>query len=181
MCITAMIILTKTFVFLRVFQKCSVLTKMLVRVTIELKSFLLFFLINLVMLSQFWAILDIANFKFNDDPVIRALDDPTEEYLYIGRFIGNIMTVIRLTAAKSEFGSHIVISDTLRSYLFWICWTLTIFNIMVILLNFIIAEVSSIYETVNSTIIASIYQERISMIKEAENFLRSRFGDDRLD
>ena len=56
------------------------------------------------------AILDIANYRFSDDPKVRAMISDggyaQEEYLAIGRFVGHMITVIKLTAAKCEYHSQ---------------------------------------------------------------------------
>lgn len=48
MLITALIILIKSFFFLRVFTKCSVLVKMLIEVFVNLRAFMIFFMISLL-------------------------------------------------------------------------------------------------------------------------------------
>ena len=97
----------KSFFFLRVFSSCSFLVTMIIEVFVELKNFMIFFLINVLFFSQMLAILDIANYRFSDDPAVRAKIDEggyaQEEYLAVGRFVGHMITVIKLTAAKSEY------------------------------------------------------------------------------
>ena len=55
-----------------------------------------------------------------------------------------------------------------------------IFNIQIILFNFIIAQINTIYSEVMENIDAVLLQERISLIKESEDNLRSRFGTKKL-
>jgi len=101
------------------------------------------------------AILDIGNFRFSDDPKVRYMviegGYPMEEFLSIGRFLGHIITVVKLTAAKCEYYSQ-TFGTELQSIWFWLCWTLMIFNIQIILFNFIIAQVNEIYSDVMESI-----------------------------
>jgi len=51
MLIVTTIILLKSFFFLRVFKECSFLVTMIIEVFIELKSFMIFFMINVLFFS----------------------------------------------------------------------------------------------------------------------------------
>ena len=73
MIMTAMIILLKTFFYMRIFKSFSFMVYMLLTVFGELGSFFLFFLILTGMFGCIFSILDLGNFEFNDDPIIRGI------------------------------------------------------------------------------------------------------------
>ena len=54
---------------------------------------------------------------------------------------------------------------------FWAIWSTVFFLGNIIFMNFIIAEIGEIYETVDSSIENQIYKERCSMVKEVEDSL----------
>lgn len=72
MSLVALIAMVKTFFYLRISKGVSALVAMLSQCMIDLKGFLLSFVIIIVLFSQCLAILDIGNLRFSDDPSERA-------------------------------------------------------------------------------------------------------------
>jgi len=73
MMIVAIILLCKTFFFLRVFDSLSFLVSMLLQVFYDLKSFFVFYVLILVMFACLLCIIDWGNFEFDDDPLVRVV------------------------------------------------------------------------------------------------------------
>lgn len=61
--------------------------------------------------------------------------------------------------------------DHIESHVFWTLWTIIVWLGAIIMLNFIIAEVSGSYEKVNEMIENITYKERAILVKEAEDFI----------
>ena len=57
--------------------------------------------------------------------------------------------------------------DSTENSLFWVSWTLILTIANIIFLNFIIAEASSSYESVNERIDEIILKERTDLINES--------------
>lgn len=57
---------------------------------------------------------------------------------------------------------------TNEEYLFWMVWGFGVYFGLLILLNFIIAEVTNSYEVISENITEYIYKERILLVAEAE-------------
>jgi len=96
------------------------------------------------------------------------------EYKYLGMFFGQLCSVFRLSIGdQSLIGSTLNLTET-ETWLFWMLWVLAIILTNVIFLNFIVAEASASYTKVTETLNAVIWQERASMIHEAECMTRRK-------
>ena len=122
-------------------------------------SFLVFFFILIVMFSMIF------------DVITR---NEAAEYSKIGYWWGNFFTTLRLALGDFDFGMIEDKTLTKQHYLFWITWLLMVIFSSLIFLNFIIAEVSSSYNTVKRNIRALIYKERAALITEAEDITSKR-------
>jgi hypothetical protein len=71
MLISTMLLLVKTFFFLRIFKDLSFLVTMVKQVFLDLRVFMLFFSILLLMFAIMFSILDIGNYEYSDDENIR--------------------------------------------------------------------------------------------------------------
>ena len=102
----------KTFFFLRIFDKFSPIVTMLTNVISDLKIFIMFFSILILMFALQISIIGLSNFKvdgkFKETFYEEHKKDwkqiigyPQEEHKYIGTFFGNIMTVFR--ASMGDF------------------------------------------------------------------------------
>ena len=63
MCIIVLLLIVKTFFFLRIFPSLTPLVVMLTQVIGDLKAFMTFYIILIVMFSQFFCVLGIANYR----------------------------------------------------------------------------------------------------------------------
>ena len=72
MIIVTIIMLIKTFFYLRCFKSMSVLVTMIVSVFYDMRQFLLLFAILLVIFGQVFMILDVGNYRFSEDPITRS-------------------------------------------------------------------------------------------------------------
>jgi len=125
--------LLKTFFFMKIFQSYSYIVTMITNVVIDLKVFLIFFFVLIVMFSMIF------------DVISR---NEAAEYQKIGYWFGNFFTTLRLSLGDFDFG---MIEDkplTKQHILFWITWLIMVVFSSLIFLNFIIAEVSSSYGNV---------------------------------
>lgn len=157
MIVVILISLLKTFFFLRIRMSFSYIVTMITSVVIDLRVFLLFFFILILMFS---AVFDVIS--RNDQP----------EYQHIGPFVGNFMTTLRLSLGDFQFDilskGHM---DQKEHFLFWVIWVMMVLFSALIFLNFIIAEVSNSYQKVKENIDALIYKERASLVMEAEDIM----------
>jgi len=147
----------KTFFFMRIVSSFSYIVTMIINVVYDLKVFLLFFTILIIMFS---AVFDVI------------AKNEAAEYKHLGPFMGNVMTTLRLSLGDFDFG--VLEGDELNQkqhWLFWIIWVLMVIFSALIFLNFIIAEVSNSYANVKQDIDALIYKERAGLIEEAEDIM----------
>ena len=102
---------------------------------------------------------------------------PAEEYEHIGRYMGNVMTTLRLSLGDFDF-SILREKESPKALLpkqhimFWIIWLVMVIASSFIFFNFIIAEVTESYYTVKKDIKALIYKERAGLLAEAEDMMR---------
>ena len=123
----------------------------------DLQVFMIFFTILILMFSMVFDVI--------------AKNDAAE-YQHVGWFMGNFLTTLRLSLGDFDFG--VLEGDNLdadQHVLFWIIWTVMVIFSSLIFLNFIIAEVSNSYQTINEQINALIYKERASLIQESEDIM----------
>lgn len=99
--------LSKTFFFLRIFEDLSPIVTMLTNVIIDLKVFLLFYTILIILFSLLIGILGVGNKnvpgEFQDNYQDEESDYPGEEYKYTGLFIGNILSTLRMSLGDFDF------------------------------------------------------------------------------
>ena len=106
--------ISKTFFFLRIFESLSFLVTMIYRVMSDLKVFLLFFFILIVLFAMVFAVIGVGNTNVPGDlqDFANAIDAgeedepenfPYEEYEHIGLFAGNILTTLRIALGDFDF------------------------------------------------------------------------------
>lgn len=184
MMILALVILAKTFFFLRVFDSLSFLVSMLMQVFYDLRSFATFYILILVMFACMLSIIDWGNFEFNDDDVIRNIQytstGPDKEYLLINKFFARMVFILRISLGDLNFDGSTYLNPFENGCFMYITF-LAIIVTNIIFMNFIIAEVSSSYQTVMDTLDVTLLRERGGLINESQDILRARFGDKRIE
>ena len=179
MILVALMLMIKSFFFLRIFKELSFLVTMLKQVFLDLRVFMLFYGLLIFMFAIVLSILDLGNFTKSSDPNIRNLLNgityPGKEYMHINHFMGNFFTVLRISMGDFQFDAQQVL-DPFQSSLFWLLWLIVVTMTCIVFLNFIIAEVSASYQAVKDQVDVIVLQERAQLINEAEDMLKARFG-----
>ena len=163
MMIVVLLQLTKTFFFMRIIMGFSYIVTMIISVIKDLRVFMIFFAILILMFSM---IFDIFN------------RNHASEYIQLNHFVRNLLTTLRLSLG--DFGPEffLIANDSVvygeEHILFWIVWVIMVLFSALIFLNFIIAEVSSSYEKVKENIDELIYKERAALINEAEDIMSDK-------
>ena len=150
---------------MRIVMSFSYIVTMLINVCVDLKVFLIFFAVLIVMFSMIFDVI-----SKND----------AAEYKMVGDYWGNVLTTLRLSLGDFDFS---VLApekglDVAQHFLFWITWVFMVIGSSLIFLNFIIAEVSNSYSVVKADIDALIYKERAVLINEAEDILPAVLKND---
>jgi len=148
--------LIKTFYFMKIVQQFSYIVTMITSVIVDLRIFLLFFVVL------------ILNFSMVFDVISRNNSD---EYRKVGPYVGNLLSTLRLSLGDFDFS---LIEDkelTKQHVLFWVTWVIMVIFSSLIFLNFIIAEVSNSYQKVKESIDSQIYKERATLVAEAEDII----------
>lgn len=151
---------------------------MLRNVIYDLRIFLTFYAILIVLFSLLFGILGVGNPNIEGgykDAYEQYLADgeqgyPGEEYKHIGIFIANIMVTLRMSMGDFSFDTATML-DQYENYIYWACWLLIVGVTCIIFLNFIIAEASASYEKVAASIEPTILSERSSLICEADEMI----------
>lgn len=84
-----MLCLMKTFFFMRIFMAYSYIVTMIVNVVADLKVFLLFFTILIIMFSAIFDVIAKSN---------------ADEYSKVGPFLANFFLTLRLSLGDFDFG-----------------------------------------------------------------------------
>jgi hypothetical protein len=140
----------------------------------DLRVFMYFYLILLFMFSIILSILKVGNFEASHDPLVKNLREkssyPNMEYKHLSYSLQNFMTVLRISLGDFNFEATTLL-DSFDNIVFWIIWVIIVIMTCIIFLNFIIAEVSSSYESVKHDVTGLILKERASLIKESEDMM----------
>jgi hypothetical protein len=176
--LVTMLMLIKTFFYLRIFSQLSYIVTMMKNVFFDLRVFMLFYLILILMFSIVLGILKVGNMELLGDPATRkqkrkSSSWPNKEYMHLPYFMSNIMTVTRISLGDFDFSAPTLL-DPFQNIIFWLVWYCITIMTCIIFLNFIIAEVSSSYESVKSEVQGLILKERALMIKESEDMMPDR-------
>ena len=166
MIVATIMLMIKLFFFLRISENLTKLVIMILNVVIDLKMFLLFYTILLVMLSL---ILGVLGFGEKDQDYNTKFP-PNQEYKDVPKFLRNIFIILRYSFGDFELVS-VKNLDPFEANFFWITWTFIVLLTCVVFLNFIIAEVSQSYLHVVEFVDELICKERASLISESEVML----------
>jgi len=143
---------------------------MLSKVLVDLRIFLLFYVILIGFFSLIQCVIGISNSNYflNEEyyklsyfcqqsiliqsDVKRSCSYPSGEYFFVGTFIGNIIDTFRISLGDySSVSSAIYLSDT-DNYLYWLLWFGVVLIGCIIFLNFVIAEACHSYEVVTENL-----------------------------
>ena len=97
----------------------------------------------------------------------------------MGKFMERCMIVFRISFGDNNFDSSQILSE-FQVWIFWVVFLMVVSVTCIIFMNFIIAQVSQVYEEVTNQIIVLLLKQRGLMITEAEEMLRARFGKNKV-
>lgn len=167
-----MLALMKTFFFLRIFNALSPIVTMLTSVIYDLRIFLFFYTILILLFSLLLGILGIGNpnipggfrNEWFDEKKGEMKEGYTgEEYKFVGMFVGNVLTTLRMSMGDFGFDTAILLDDE-ENIIYWFVWLLIVVITCIIFLNFIIAEACASYEKVSEKLEAFILKEKAALI-----------------
>jgi hypothetical protein len=182
MSLIVILAIRRTFSFLKLFSTLSPIVTMLTNVFWDLRIFLTFYAILILLFSLMYGVLGIANYKLEgrfqdtfytipENETERVLNEeaPGIEYEKIGLFLGNIFQTVRIS--MGDF-AVIAAADYLtqeENILFWIIWLITVIVTCIVFLNFIVAEASASYAEVSDQLENYIQLQRADLVAEAES------------
>lgn len=152
--------LVKVFFFLRLFNTLTYIVNMILSVVSDLRVFFTFYL----------SFIFIGSLSFN-------LIGQSDNYKYekIGPLPGAFFILLQMTLGNFEF--ELLLSNPDHPdwihYLFWFMWCTYVLFGNIIILNFIIAEVSNSYSKVKENIDQLVWKERAIMCTEIEDVMPS--------
>ena len=105
--VVTLLMLVKTFFFLRIFKELSYLVIMIRQVFQDLQAFMLFYVILVWILSLIFQILELGNYHGHADQETQEIGSedgyPNQEYHSLPKFLHQFFTVIRFTMANFYF------------------------------------------------------------------------------
>jgi hypothetical protein len=145
---------------------------MIYTVIADLRVFLLFFTILVVLFGQIFAVLGVGNPLFEGSALYAYVEDggtdvPFGEYEQIGLFWGTLFSTLRISMGDFDFGAANYLTPA-ENGIYWGIWLMVVCMTCIIFLNFIIAEASASYEKVKENLKSEINKEKSSMVGEAE-------------
>jgi len=144
----------------------------------DLKVFLFFYYVLILLFSMTFAILGIGNeeqggaFKklWEAAEAVKGdeiADYPGSEYYHVGKFLGYFITTLRISMGDFDFAACQYL-EVEENIMFWILWYLVVYVALLIFLNFIIAETSKSYTNIDENLEATISEQKAVLCAEAE-------------
>jgi hypothetical protein len=158
MCIIVLLLITKTFFFLRIFPLLTPIVVMINNVVYDLRIFLFFYLILISLFCQIYAVLGLGNDYTN---TIRGYIDPegaAMEYQAVGLHFGEFFWTFRLSLGDSSAIGATGSLSKLEMQIFWLMWILTVVITSIVFLNFVVAEACASYSRVVESLESVIKQ-----------------------
>ena len=170
--------LFKTFFFLRIFGPLAPLVSLMKTVIVDLGPFMFFYA---VLLFKFGLILGVIGYQNiftgrdgSDMAASVKADNPTEypgfEYAVIGHFLGNFVTVFRMSMGDNDTGALIYLGPD-RMRVFWAVWLLVCYLTFVIFFNFVIAEAGESYNVVHENLDKLLMHGKVALVDESEDVM----------
>lgn len=153
-----LLLIIKTFFFLRIFSNFTPIVIMLKGVLYDLRVYLLVYGLLICVFALMGATIGLG----------RGVEDWQKTYKHLGGFIGHIMNCFRVSIGDFDSIGSSTSLDRSETYFFWLVWVLTVLVTSVIFLNFIIAQACATYNGVVTTLDAVIMKERAALALEAE-------------
>ena len=158
----------------------SHIVTMLAQVLVDLRVFILFYFILIIIFSFVFAVLGVGNKHFGNFEEyfaentlregIESEIEPLLEYHHIGMLFGYLITTFRMSLGDFDFAPSMYLSRE-ENYIYWIMWFIVVLMTCIVFLNFIIAEASNSYASVMNRLEALMNKEKSSMISEAEDIM----------
>jgi hypothetical protein len=166
MCLIVLLQIVKCFFFLRLYNSLTPIIVMLKNVVYDLRIFLMFYTILVVMIGQCYCIMGLGNNYLKVEVTDSDFGDVGEMVTKMERVsptIGTEHNTIGLHWAEMLWTLRISMGDNTAigiakkkgfklegadNYIFWILWIFTAIITCVIFLNFIVAEASASYSKV---------------------------------
>jgi hypothetical protein len=153
MCFIVLLLISKTFFFLRIFPVLTPIVVMITNVIYDLRIFLLFYLILIGLFCQIFAILGLGNqFHLNIKPEgYESFVDPSgpaKEYQAVGLHLGEFLWTFRLSLGDFSAVGATKDMSRIEMQVFWVMWMMTVIVTCVIFLNFVVAEACASYANV---------------------------------
>ena len=156
--------LIKTFFFLRIFKASSQLVMMMIQVTQDLRAFMIFYFIVLWFCSLIMSILGTDEMKDNlTSTKLKKSILNMNEYEYLPFWTRQFFASSRISLADFNF-KYVVGLSVFDQNVFWLIWFIQVVLTCICCLNFIIAEVSSSYQSVKDRVNGLIRKEQAQMI-----------------
>ena len=93
-----------------------------------------------------------------------------DNYVFIDQFFGNMIDMYRYSIGDIDIGRAQALEPN-SNRIFWVMYLITIFMLLIIFLNFIIAEASASYSKVAENIDCIKRFEKVNLIVEADSVL----------
>ena len=100
---------------------------------------------------------------------------PGVEYRHVGHFIGNMLTIARMTFGENDFGASHYIDDTSKNVIVFLVWVGVLLLMIIIYLNFIVAEAKSSFERIKKNLGVYLQYEKLSLLNESEDMMPESF------
>jgi hypothetical protein len=192
MCLIILMVIIKTFFYLRIFPALTPIVIMINSVIFDLRVFLFFYFLLIAFFCLVFSVLGLGNPHNDEGRRLKAGggsapstitegegeggdNEAGAEYQSVGLLAGEFLWTFRLS--MGDFAA-IEAQGTLEkreSQIFWIMWVITVVLTCIIFLNFVVAEACASYMRVKEYLLPIIEREKALLISESEEMTLRRF------
>jgi hypothetical protein len=175
MVMIVLLLISKTFFFLRIFPTLTPIVVMIQNVIYDLRIFMMFYLILIALFCQIFAILGLGNESVLDKIDFIDPEGSAAEYQAVGLHWGEFLWTFRLSLGDfSAVGATSHLTE-IEMAIFWLMWMMTVIVTCIIFLNFVVAEACASYSRVVETLESVIKQAQAILISESEEMMIGRY------
>ena len=199
MCFLILMVIMKTFFYLRIFPSLTPIVVMINSVIYDLRIFMFFYGLLISFFCLVFAVLGLGNGEVHNNVESRHLkssgggggggfaskitddgggddeEEPGAEYKSVGLLAGELLWTFRLS--MGDFAAIDAISSLSKyeARIFWVFWVLTLVLTCIIFLNFVVAEACASYMRVKDYLLPIIEREKSVLLTECEQMTLKRF------
>ena len=148
MIILIILLITRSFYYLKMFPSMTSIVVMVWHVIMDLRDFLFLYGLFIFIISQVYAVLGLGNeydIEVDAEDYLEPTDDEESvfernSYFAVGLHFGYFIQTLKLSMGDFTIIKPVKQLSRSENILFWLCWVLNLYVSCIFFLNFIVVE-----------------------------------------